>query len=155
MLTDPPKPVITSHMEELNLFHVKSTESSKLSPIIKSSDSMTGICWTSYVVRVQGLLQKKVLLTAFDVFPSKRIIRKAIVPKKRIFFRKKEFVVKNGESPRISKTLLSERGFAGVEWNDSVLRKNLSSVSERLFVPILVATYICYMAFQAICGDQK
>ena len=89
MLTDPPKPVITSHMEELNLFHVKSTESSKLSPIIKSSDSMTGICWTSYVVRVQGLLQKKVLLTAFDVFPSKSIIRKAIVPKKRIFLKKK------------------------------------------------------------------
>ena len=46
---------------------------------------MTGICWTSYVVRVQGLLQKKVLLTAFDVFPSKSIIRKAIVPKKGFF----------------------------------------------------------------------
>ena len=60
--TDPPKPVRTSQMLELNLFQITSTESSKLRPISKSLALMTGICWTSYVVCVHGLLQGRFCL---------------------------------------------------------------------------------------------
>ena len=59
VLTDPPKPVRRFQIEELNLFQVTSTESSKLRPISKSLVLMTGICWTSYVVCVQGLSQSE------------------------------------------------------------------------------------------------